>query len=140
MANKSLGQAAAIVLGAAYVLAGVVGFFYTGFTGVTESNGPKVVGLLAVNPFHNVIHLAIGGYLIWAATRSLTFAEGALIGVGGFYIVAAICGFIYAHIPVIADVSAGAPDNYLHAITGITALLAGILSANSRKNHPYAAV
>jgi hypothetical protein len=134
MAGKTLAHVTAIALGVGYLIAGVVGFCYTGFSGVTESNGPKVIGLLAVNPFHNVVHLAIGGGLLWAGLKAGTvFTEGALIGVGSIYVIAAICGFIYAHIPVIADVSSGAPDNYLHAISGITAILGGVLSANLSK-------
>ncbi len=133
LANKNFGQVLASLLGLAYVLAGVIGFVYTGFSGVTESDGPKVFGLLGVNPFHNVIHLAIGGYLLYAATRHATFTEGALLGVGAFYLVAAISGFIYAHIPVISIVTEGAPDNYLHALTGLAAIFAGLISSRSSK-------
>jgi Domain of unknown function (DUF4383) len=132
--SKTLAHLAAIALGVAYLVAGVVGFCYTGFSGVTESNGPKVIGLLAVNPFHNVVHLAIGGALLWAGLKATSvFTEGLLLGVGSIYVVAAICGFIYAHIPVIADITSGAPDNYLHAISGITAILAAVGSASITK-------
>jgi hypothetical protein len=134
MAGKTIAHLAAIALGAAYLVAGVVGFCYTGFSGVTESHGPKVIGLLAVNPFHNVVHLAIGAALLIAGLKAnAVFTEGLLLGVGSIYVVAAICGFIYAHIPVIADISSGAPDNYLHAISGITAILAALASAAMTK-------
>ncbi|HEX3872984.1 MAG TPA: DUF4383 domain-containing protein [Solirubrobacteraceae bacterium] len=134
MAGKTLAHLAAIALGVAYLVAGVVGFFYTGFSGVTESNGPKVIGLLSVNPFHNVVHLAIGAGLLLAGLKATSVVtEGLLLGVGSIYVVAAICGFIYAHIPVISDVSSGAPDNYLHAISGITAILAAVASASLSK-------
>ncbi len=138
LANKNFGQVIASLLGVAYLLAGVIGFIYTGFSGVTESNGPKVFGLLGVNPLHNVIHLAVGGYLLWASTRHATFTEGALLGVGAFYAVAAISGFIYAHIPVISIISSGAPDNYLHVISGVTAIVAALLSAQSSKGRAVA--
>jgi len=114
-----------------YLFAGIVGFAYTGFDGVTASNGPKVIGLLAVNPFHNVFHLVVGIGLITIALKlSTVVTEGALVGLGSIYIIATVCGFIYAHIPVIADVTTGAPDNYLHLITGLTALAGGIISGS----------
>jgi len=135
--SKTLGQWAAIAVGANYLLAGIVGFAYTGFSGVTDSSGPKVIALLAVNPFHNIVHLAIGAGLLYAGLKMGTvFTEGALIGVGTIYLIATVCGFIYAHIPVIADVSTGAPDNYLHAITAFTAITGGVLSARLNKGTP----
>ena len=133
--SKTLGQLAALAIGVSYLLAGIIGFAYTGFSGVTESNGPKVFGILSVNPFHNVFHLVVGVGLLYAAFKlSTTFVEGALIGLGAIYIIATICGFIYAHIPVISVVSSGAPDNYLHLITGVTALAGGVLSASMSKS------
>jgi hypothetical protein len=132
--SKTLGQWASLAIGINYLFAGIIGFCYTGFSGVTESNGPKVFGILSVNPFHNVFHLVVGAGLLYAGfKRSTTFNEGALIGLGSIYIIATICGFIYAHIPVISVVSSGAPDNYLHLITGVTALAGGILSASMNK-------
>jgi uncharacterized protein DUF4383 len=134
MANKTLGHVTAIALGAGYLLAGIIGFCYTGFSGVTASNGPKVFGILSVNPFHNVVHLAIGGALLYCGFKaSAVLTEGVLIGVGTIYVIATICGFIYAHIPVISVISTGAPDNYLHAISGVTAILGGVLSASMNK-------
>jgi hypothetical protein len=134
--TRTLGQWTSLAIGINYLIAGIVGFAYTGFSGVTESNGPKVFGLLAVNPFHNVFHLIVGVSLLYMGFKSsTTLNEGALIGLGAIYIIATVCGFIYAHIPVIADVSSGAPDNYLHLITGLTAIAGGTISASmtSRK-------
>jgi hypothetical protein len=137
--SKTLGQWVAIAIGVNYLFAGIVGFAYTGFSGVTESNGPKVIGLLAVNPFHNVFHLVVGIGLLYSAFKASTvWTEGALIGLGSIYIIATICGFIYAHIPVISVVSQGAPDNYLHLITGVTALAGGLLSASATSKRAYA--
>jgi hypothetical protein len=129
--TRTLAQWTSLAIGINYLIAGIVGFAYTGFSGVTESNGPKVFGLLAVNPFHNVFHLVVGvGLLYMGFKSSTTLNEGALIGLGAIYIIATVCGFIYAHIPVIADVSSGAPDNYLHLITGLTAIAGGTISAS----------
>jgi hypothetical protein len=128
--GKSIGQLAALAIGAAYAVGGVIGFAVTGFSGVTASHGHKLL-FLTLNPFQDFIHLAIGGLLLYAGLKlNSVVTEGILLGVGGIYVVAAITGFIYAHIPVITIVTAGNADNYLHAITGATAIAAALLSAS----------
>src|SRR5436305_7217312 len=128
--GKSLAQLAAFVIGVTYAVGGVIGFGVTGLDGFVSSNGHKFLGL-TLNPFQDLIHLAIGLLLLWAVTRDTAITEGVLLGVGGIYIVAAITGFIYAHIPVITITTAGNADNYLHLVTGITAVLAAVISATA---------
>jgi hypothetical protein len=128
--GKSLGQLAAVAIGLAYAVGGLIGFGVTGFSNFVSQNGHNFLGL-TLNPFQDLIHLAIGLLLIWAATRDTAVTEGVLLGVGGIYVVAAITGFIYAHIPVITITTAGNADNYLHLVTGATAILAALVSAAS---------
>jgi hypothetical protein len=128
--GKSLGQLAAVAIGLAYAVGGVIGFAVTGFAHPVAQTGHKFLGL-TLNPFQDLIHLAIGLLLIWAATRDTAVTEGVLLGVGGIYIVAGITGLIYAHIPVITITTAGNADNYLHLVTGATAILASVVSASA---------
>jgi hypothetical protein len=130
MEGKSLAQMAALLIGVTYAVGGVIGFVVTGFDGFVSSNGNKLLGL-TLNPFQDLIHLAIGVLLLWAATRDTAITEGVLLGAGGVYIVAAITGFIYAHIPVLTITTAGNADNYLHLVTGATAILAAVMSAGA---------
>jgi ABC-type transport system involved in multi-copper enzyme maturation permease subunit len=128
--GKGVGQLAAIAIGLAYAVGGVIGFAVTGFSGVTAPVGNKLL-FLSLNPFQDFIHLGIGALLLLAGLKWTAAAtEGVLLGVGGIYVVAAIAGFTYAHIPVITIVTAGNADNYLHAITGATAILAALMSAS----------
>ncbi len=128
MAEKSLGNVIALAVGVVYTALGIIGFAVTGFEGFTASGGHKLLGF-GLNPFHNIVHLGIGLYLLWAATRDAPVAEGALIGGGGVYVVAAIAGFVEAHIPILTIVTSGAADNYLHLVSGVSAMGAGIISA-----------
>ncbi len=128
--GKSLGQLAAVAIGLAYAVGGVIGFAVTGFAHPVAQVGHKFLGL-TLNPFQDLIHLAIGLLLIWAATRDTAVTEGVLLGVGGIYIVAGITGLIYAHIPVITITTSGNADNYLHLVTGATAILASLVSASA---------
>jgi hypothetical protein len=125
--GKSLAQAAAVLLGLAYAVGGIIGFAVTGFSGVFDPVGHKFIGL-TINPFHDFVHLGIGLGLLWAATRDTSVTEGVLLGVGGVYVVATITGFIYAHIPVLSITTSGNADNYLHLVTGATAILVAVIS------------
>ena len=64
------------------------------------------------------------------------FAHGGRPALAAIYAVATICGFIYAHIPVIALVSATDADNYLQLITGLTAILVALVSAGKTSHRP----
>ncbi len=131
--DKSIAHLGALAIGVAYLSGGLIGLIYTnGFGGFVDSKGTQLYGLFTINPFHNVFHIAVGAlFLICYAKASSTITEGALLGVGAIYIVATITGFIYAHIPVIALTSASDPDNYLHLVTGLTAIFAALASASA---------
>jgi hypothetical protein len=130
MAGKSLAQVVAVAVGIVYTAIGVIGFGVTGLSGFFNANGSSLLGF-GINPFHNLVHLAIGLYLLFAATRDTALTEGALIGGGGVYVVAAISGFIYAHIPILTIVTSNAADNWLHLVSGVTAMLVGFISATA---------
>lgn len=127
--DKSIGQLGALVIGGAYLGGGLVGLLFTGFNGFVNSNGTQLFGLFSINPFHNIVHIGVGIILILAATQASAITEGALLGVGSIYVVATITGFIYAHIPVIALITTSDPDNYLHLVTGATAISVALVSA-----------
>ncbi len=130
--DRSIGQLGAMLIGAAYLSGGLIGLLYTnGFGGFVDSHGTKLYGIFTINPFHSVFHIVVGIILLLAAFKgSASLVEGSLLGIGAIYIVATITGFTYAHIPVIALISASDADNPLHLITGLTAITAALLSAS----------
>ncbi len=136
--DKSIGQLAALLIGVAYLGGGLVGMLFTGFSGFVDSHGTALFGIFAINPFHNVVHIGVGALLILASTQASSIAEGALLGVGSIYVVATISGFIYANIPVIALISSSDPDNYLHLVTGATAIAAAAISSSTTQKRARA--
>jgi len=78
------GRRLALGLGAAYVLVGVLGFFVTGFDDFAGTADEKLLGIFALNPLHNVVHLLIGagGLALWR-TRETARAYGLAL-VGGY--------------------------------------------------------
>jgi Domain of unknown function (DUF4383) len=122
-----------LLVGAVLVVAGIIGFFYeSSFAVGDEIVANDVFGVLAVNGWHNLVHIAIGGVLLLAAGSA---ARIAALGVGALYIALSILGFIatgdsgigfIAENNVLIDlVPVNNEDNVLHAILGVTGVLAG---------------
>ena len=130
MPNKSLAAGASLLIGASYVAIGILGFFITGFGGfLTDSGDTLLFGFASINPMHNLVHVLIGAFLIAMTRFSTASTEGALMGVGLFYITAFVIGVIAPdNLTIIAMNGAGDGENLVHIVTGITALTAGLLS------------
>lgn len=130
-ASKTFEQKYAILAGAVYVTVGVVGFFVTGFSNFTESTTHAFLGIFYLNPFHNVVHLAVGAIWIGAAlVLTPVGTEGVNFAIGGFYLLAAILGFL-GYLSLVSVPGGNDPDNYLHLITALATVVfgSGILSA-----------
>jgi hypothetical protein len=81
-------QNLALAIGVAFLLAGVVGFFVTGFDNFAGDEGEPLLGL-EVNPLHNIVHLLIGAAGVVASKRrDLTKAYGLalLVGYGATFV------------------------------------------------------
>jgi Domain of unknown function (DUF4383) len=55
-----------VVLGLMLATLGLLGFTVTGFTPLLDPDGSRLL-VLAVDPLQNLVHLAIGAWLAWAA-------------------------------------------------------------------------
>jgi hypothetical protein len=118
--SRTPAQLYALVFGATLVVAGVIGFFYSSsFGSPGEVDG--VLGILDVNGWHNVVHIATGAL----GLLSLGYSSARLyaVGLGAVYVVVAIWGFavgdggeILGFIPVNTE------DNVLHAVIGLAGL------------------
>ncbi|MDP1846767.1 MAG: DUF4383 domain-containing protein [Solirubrobacteraceae bacterium] len=130
MPNKSLAAGASLLIGASYVAIGILGFFITGFGSFLSDTGDTLLfGFASINPMHNLVHVLIGAFLIAMTRFSTPSTEGALMGVGLFYITAFVIGVVAPdNLTIIAMNGAGDGENLVHIVTGITALSAGLLS------------
>jgi len=131
MPNKSLAAGASLLIGAAYVAVGIIGFFITGFTNFLADTGDTLLfGFASINPMHNLVHVLVGAFLIVMTRFSTASNEGALMGVGLFYITAFVIGVAAPdNLTIISMNGAGDGENLVHIVTGVTALGAGLISA-----------
>lgn len=129
-----------LLVGGVLVIAGIIGFFYEASFDSGESlKSEDVFGVLAVNGWHNLVHIAIGGFLLVAAGGA---ARGAAFFIGVLYIVLTVLGFIatggdgigfVAEDGVLIDlVPVNDEDNVLHLVLGLTGVLAGLATRRGR--------
>ena len=139
MERSSPARLYCLLVGAVLVVAGIIGFFYeASFAVGNEVVADNVFGILAVNGWHNLVHIAIGGLLLIAAGGA---ARPAALFVVVLYLILAGLGFIatggdgitfVAENGVLIDlVPVNDEDNWLHVILGVTGVIAGLASGRS---------
>ncbi len=124
----NVARTVALVLGLSYVAAGLIGFTVTGFTGPVVLDTPdRFLGFFDLNIFHNIVHVAIGGGLIVASRmRDLSITQGTLIGVGLFYALAALLGFL-DYLQLISINTSLSFDNFFHLLTAAVGIIFGLI-------------
>jgi hypothetical protein len=121
----------ALVVGSVLVAAGIIGFFYNAHFGsgsdvFGNDQSVKVFGILAVNGWHNVVHILTGALGLLAAGYA---ARAYALGLGFVYIVIAIWGFIIGSgDSILTIVPVNTEDNFLHLIIGLAGIGAGLAS------------
>ncbi len=129
MSTSSPAQLYCTLVGAALVIAGIIGFFYSASfdTGTSSvlANTDDVFGVLGVNGWHNVVHILLG---LLGLACAASYARSYALGVGLLYLVLALWGFAESDNVLIGLVPVNDEDNVLHLILGLTGLAAGAAS------------
>src|SRR5215218_8488977 len=129
MQNLSPARLYALVFGAVLVVAGIIGFFYESEFTDDESVRDAVFGILDVNGWHNVVHIATGALGLLAFAAGAYAARTYALGLGAVYIVVAIWGFIVGDgDSILSIVPVNTEDNFLHLALGLLGLAAGAAS------------
>jgi hypothetical protein len=127
--KRSPAQVYAVVIGATLVLAGIAGFFYNAsFATGDGTERDAVLGILDVNGWHNVVHIATGA-LGLAVAASYPAARGYAIGLGVIYLLVTCLGFIAGDGDEIFNlIPINTEDNFLHLLIGVAGLGAGLVT------------
>ncbi len=130
-ANRTPAQLYALVVGAVLVGAGIMGFFYnSSFDTGEQVPRDAVLGLLDVNAWHNLVHIATGA-LGLATFASVVAARGYALGLGAVYLLVSAWGFVIGDGDVILNlIPINTADNVLHLLLAIAGLAAGAASAS----------
>ena len=127
-------QLYALVVGAVLLLAGVVGFAYSASFG-SPGEVDSVFGILDVNAWHNVVHIATGalGLLLFRAA-----AREYALGLGVVYVVVAIWGFLIGDgESILGFIPVNTEDNVLHLVLGLAGLAAGFATRRAVAAPPH---
>ena len=130
MRQDSIAQRVAPFFGLLYITIGIVGFFVTGFDSFVQNTNETLIGF-SINPMHNLVHLLIGTFLNVMATRpQVPVAEGAVMGVGLFYVVAFVIGSVSKdNLTIISMYGYTDLENYNHLVNGVALLSLGLISS-----------
>ena len=129
MEGSSPARLYALTVGGVLTVAGIIGFFYNASFAVGDdiNASDPVFGLLAVNAWHNIVHILTGVLgLLAAGYAARTYA----LGLGLVYLVVAFLGFIDFASGDLSDtilqvIPVNTEDNLLHLALGVLGLAAG---------------
>jgi hypothetical protein len=124
---RSPAQVFALVIGATLTIAGIVGFFYNASFGSGDgTERDAVIGILDVNGWHNLIHIASGGVGLLVA-GSYGGSRAYAIGFGAIYLVVALLGFLAGDGDELFNlVPVNTEDNFFHLLIGLAGVGSGL--------------
>jgi hypothetical protein len=139
MDERSPAQVYALVIGLTLVVAGVAGFFYNAsFSTGDGSERDALLGILDVNGWHNIVHIASGAIGLFVA-GSYGGARVYALGLGAVYLLVTLLGFIAGDGEEILNlIPVNTEDNFLHLLIGIAGIGAG-LATPPRERYPATA-
>ena len=130
-------QLAALVVGATFLLVGILGFVPGITTGSLSFAGhtsdAALLGIFQVSVLHNLVHAAFGVAGL-AMSRTAAAARSFLIGGGVVYLVLTVFGLVINHDSAINFVPVNGADNVLHLVLGVAMLGLGVVLGKNRES------
>lgn len=137
--GRTFEQNASMILGSIYIVAGLIGFYVSGFANITEMTDKSILGLFLVNPYHNIVHIGIGAFwLLGAFALTPAGNEGLNIAIGGIYVLATVIGFL-GYLNLLAIPAGADGDNFLHLATALATIIFGTGLIRVMRGQPVAA-
>lgn len=131
-------QAAAALVGAVFLLVGVLGFIpgittsYEGLRAAGHESHAELLGVFQVSVLHNVVHLLFGAAGI-ALARTAPSARAFLVGGGATYLVLWLYGVLVDKTSQANFIPLNEADDWLHLVLGLAMVALGV--ALGRRSH-----
>jgi hypothetical protein len=125
-------QAASALVGAVFLLVGVLGFIpgvttnYGGLEAAGHESHAELLGIFQVSILHNVVHLLFGVAGL-ALARSASTARAFLIGGGAVYLVLWLYGLVVDKASQANFVPLNTADDWLHFVLGLGMIALGVV-------------
>ncbi|MCQ4122510.1 DUF4383 domain-containing protein [Rhodococcus tibetensis] len=138
-------QIAALVVGAVFLLVGILGFIpgvttdYDMMSAAGHESEAKLLGIFEVSILHNIVHLLFGIAGI-AMARAINTAKAFLVGGGVIYLVLWIYGLLIDQDSSANFVPVNTADNWLHFALGVGMVALGLLTPRLRSTGHTTAV
>ena len=123
-AGRDLLRTAALVVGAVFLLVGVLGFIpgitsdFGDISGAGHNSGADLLGIFQVSILHNIVHLLFG-LAGFAMARTVSGARLYLVGGGAIYLVLWLYGLIVGDDTAANFVPVNTADDWLHLFLGL---------------------
>ncbi|WP_030037546.1 DUF4383 domain-containing protein [Streptomyces resistomycificus] len=130
-------QQAALLVGAVFLLVGVLGFIpgittdYDTMKFASHDSGAELLGIFQVSVLHNLVHLAFGVAGI-AMARTPSGARTFLLVGGAIYLVLWLYGLFVGHDSGANFVPLNTADDWLHFVLGLGMIALGALLTRPR--------
>jgi hypothetical protein len=132
MTSNSPARLYAGLFGVVLVVAGIIGFFYESTFTDEKAVRDSVFGILDVNGWHNVVHIATGLLGLLAFAAGAAASRQYALGLGVVYIAVAIWGFVIGDgDSILSIIPVNTEDNVLHLVIGLAGLAAGAASSTA---------
>ncbi|WAU83264.1 DUF4383 domain-containing protein [Streptomyces sp. Qhu-G9] len=131
-ATKTPVQQAAFLVGAVFLLVGILGFVpgittdYGTMEFASHDSGAELLGIFQISVLHNLVHLAFGVAGL-ALARSASGANTYLLAGGAVYLVLWLYGLIIDHHSAANFVPLNTADDWLHFVLGVGMIALAVL-------------
>ena len=120
-AEPSAASVATAAVAAALLVMGVLGFAMGGMHQLFSKTGTELI-IFSLNPFHNVLHLLLGGAFLWASIRRPPAIRTVSALGGAALVILTVVGIAMASDPEINYLAANTADNVFHGVLAGIAL------------------